>query len=274
MGLVLVALRRARPDLLLGEGARERAKLLLLVGQRERDAARVVSTVAIGTLRKSRLTSQSMSVDGRRPAVKAPRSVSTTCASGAGTPRAAPASRSSTGSRGRSRPASAGPCSGRTAPARRRCSRSPVRSTSPRSGTVEILGETMGRTDLARLRESIGFVDTRVGGRFAPLLTVRQVVRTGATATIGYFEERLSGLDLDRADELVGTFGLGPDRRAAFRRLLRGGAEAGADRAGARRAPPPAAARRAGRRPRPPRPGDAARLARPRRAPAARHSRW
>ena len=67
----------------------------------------------------------------------------------------------------------------------------------------------MGRTDLARLRESIGFVDTRVGGRFAPLLTVRQVVRTGATATIGYFEERLSGLDLDRADELVGTFGLG-----------------------------------------------------------------
>ena len=59
----------------------------------------------------------------------------------------------------------------------------------PSSGTVEILGETMGRTDLARLRESIGFVDTRVGGRFAPLLTVRQVVRTGATATIGYFEQ-------------------------------------------------------------------------------------
>jgi iron complex transport system ATP-binding protein len=80
----------------------------------------------------------------------------------------------------------------------------------PSSGTVEILGETMGRTDLARLRESIGFVDTRVGARFAPLLTVRQVVRTGATATIGYFEERLSGLDLDRADELVGTFGLAP----------------------------------------------------------------
>ena len=68
----------------------------------------------------------------------------------------------------------------------------------------------MGRTDLARLRESIGFVDARIGARFAPLLTVRQVVRTGATATIGYFEERLSGLDLDRADEFVGTFGLGP----------------------------------------------------------------
>jgi len=79
----------------------------------------------------------------------------------------------------------------------------------PSSGPVEILGETMGRTDLARLRGAIGFVDTRVGARFAPLLSVREVVRTGGTATIGYFEERLSGLDLDRADELVGTFGLG-----------------------------------------------------------------
>ena len=75
-------------------------------------------------------------------------------------------------------------------------------------GTVEVLGETMGRTDVPRLRESIGFVDPRIGPRFAPLLTVRQVIRTGATATIGYFEERLSGLDLDRADELLGTFGL------------------------------------------------------------------
>jgi iron complex transport system ATP-binding protein len=75
-------------------------------------------------------------------------------------------------------------------------------------GTVEVLGETMGRTDVPRLRESIGFVDPRIGPRFAPLLTVRQVIRTGATATIGYFEERLSGLDLDRADDLLGVFGL------------------------------------------------------------------
>ena len=75
-------------------------------------------------------------------------------------------------------------------------------------GTVEVLGETMGRTDVPRLRESIGFVDPRIGARFAPLLSVRQVIRTGATATIGYFEERLSGLDLDRADDLLGTFGL------------------------------------------------------------------
>jgi len=78
----------------------------------------------------------------------------------------------------------------------------------PSEGTVEILGKRMGRTDVPRLRESIGFVDARIGPRFAPKLSVRQVIRTGATATIGYFEERLSGLDVDRADDLLGAFGL------------------------------------------------------------------
>ena len=41
------------------------------------------------------------------------------------------------------------------------------------------------------------------------MLTVREVVRTGATGTIGYFEQRLGMLDIDRADTLLGTFGLG-----------------------------------------------------------------
>jgi iron complex transport system ATP-binding protein len=79
----------------------------------------------------------------------------------------------------------------------------------PSSGSVEILGETMGRTDTPRLREQIGFVDARDGDRFAPMLSVREVVRTGATGTIGYFEQRLGMLDIDRADTLIGTFGLG-----------------------------------------------------------------
>lgn len=79
----------------------------------------------------------------------------------------------------------------------------------PSRGQVEILGETMGRTDAARLRERIGFVDDRDGNRFAPMLSVREVVRTGATGTIGYFEHRLGMLDIDRADTLLGTFGLG-----------------------------------------------------------------
>ena len=98
---------------------------------------------------------------------------------------------------------------GPTGPARPRSSRSPERSTSRAGAASRSSARRWGAPTSARLRESIGFVDPRAAGRFAPLLTVRQVIRTGATATIGYFEERLSGLDIDRADDLLGTFGLG-----------------------------------------------------------------
>src|SRR5919204_2160340 len=57
----------------------------------------------------------------------------------------------------------------------------------PSAGSVRILGEQLGRTDVFRLRERIGFVDARLGRRFAPGLTVEQVVHTGATGTIGLF---------------------------------------------------------------------------------------
>ena len=79
----------------------------------------------------------------------------------------------------------------------------------PSRGTVEVLGRTMGLTDVSQLREAIGFVDARLGPRLAPMLSVAQVVRTGATGTVGYFEQRLTRLDLDRADELLDLFQLG-----------------------------------------------------------------
>ena len=48
------------------------------------------------------------------------------------------------------------------------------------------------------------------------MLTVRDVVRTGATATIGYFEERLAEVDRSRVDGLIATFGLLPLSRRRF----------------------------------------------------------
>jgi len=86
----------------------------------------------------------------------------------------------------------------------------------PSSGTVEILGRRLGRTDVFRLREAIGFVDARAGHRFAPALSVEEVVRTGATQTIGYFEERLTRGDLERADDRLATFGLGAIAKRRF----------------------------------------------------------
>ena len=75
----------------------------------------------------------------------------------------------------------------------------------PSSGTVDILGERLGRTDVFRLREQIGFIDSRLGRRFASELTVAEVVRTGATGTIGLFEERLTAEDRERATAQLAT---------------------------------------------------------------------
>lgn len=85
----------------------------------------------------------------------------------------------------------------------------------PSTGSVAVLGETLGHTDAHRLRERIGFVDARAADRFAPALTVEQVVRTGATQTIGLFSERLTSDDLDRVRRLVQTLGI--DRIATRR---------------------------------------------------------
>ena len=78
----------------------------------------------------------------------------------------------------------------------------------PSTGVASLLGERLGRTDVFRLRERIGFVDARLGRRFAPGLTVEQVVSTGATGTVGLFEERVSERDRDLGRSLLETLGV------------------------------------------------------------------
>ena len=79
----------------------------------------------------------------------------------------------------------------------------------PSRGAVQILGEPMGRTDVFRLRERIGFVDARLGRQLASGLTVRQVVETGATGTVGWFPERMGPDEGRRATDLLDSFGCG-----------------------------------------------------------------
>ena len=76
------------------------------------------------------------------------------------------------------------------------------------TGTVHVLGELLGRTDVFRLRERVGFVDARLGRRFAPGLTVGQVVGTGATGTVGLFEERIAPRQRRLARSLLETLGV------------------------------------------------------------------
>jgi iron complex transport system ATP-binding protein len=86
----------------------------------------------------------------------------------------------------------------------------------PSRGDVAILGRTLGRTDVFRLREEIGFVDARAGRRFAPELTVMEVVCTGVTQTIGYFAERLGHEQVEHVSELMSLFGLETLARRRF----------------------------------------------------------
>lgn len=79
--------------------------------------------------------------------------------------------------------------------------------TFPTSGTVHILGEQMGRVELARLRHSIGHVNPR--HRLQSPLTIRDVVLTGITATIDTpMHWSPSADDCARADTMIAAVGL------------------------------------------------------------------
>lgn len=79
--------------------------------------------------------------------------------------------------------------------------------TFPTTGTVRVLGQQMGRVDLAAVRRHIGHVNPR--HRLQSPLTVREVVLTGITATIDLPIRWTPGpAELSRADAMVGSVGL------------------------------------------------------------------
>ncbi|MGV0742753.1 ABC transporter ATP-binding protein [Mycolicibacterium sp. XJ870] len=93
--------------------------------------------------------------------------------------------------------------------------------TFPTSGTVRVLGEQMGRTDLTALRRSIGHVNPR--HRLQYPLTVREVVLTGVTATVDTAARWTpSPEQVRRAEELIDTVGLSARVEAVWPTLSQG----------------------------------------------------
>lgn len=93
--------------------------------------------------------------------------------------------------------------------------------TFPTSGTVHVLGDQMGRTDLAVLRRSIGHVNPR--HRLQYPLTVREVVLTGITATIDIAAHwKPTAEQASRAEELIDTVGLSARADAIWPTLSQG----------------------------------------------------
>lgn len=93
--------------------------------------------------------------------------------------------------------------------------------TFPTTGVVRILGQQLGRVDLAQLRHSIGHVNPR--HRLQYSLTVREVVLTGITATIDLpLRWQPAAAELEHADALVASVGLTHRADSAWPTLSQG----------------------------------------------------
>ena len=93
------------------------------------------------------------------------------------------------------------------------------------SGTVTVLGETIGRTDVRALRQRIGVVNPSVGhsgpATVDDELSAHEAVLTGFFGTIGLYHE-VSAAQRDRADEALAQVGVAHRRGLRFALLSTG----------------------------------------------------
>lgn len=78
----------------------------------------------------------------------------------------------------------------------------------PTSGTVTILGETLGRTDVFEIRPRIGFASTAMARRIPRDETVLNTVMTAAYSVLGRWNEDYEGIDERRAKRVLADWKL------------------------------------------------------------------
>ena len=79
----------------------------------------------------------------------------------------------------------------------------------PSSGTADVLGRRLGRTDVNDLRTRIGVSSAALADRFEPSERVVDIVLTAAYAMTGRWREQYESLDHERARALLEVFGVG-----------------------------------------------------------------
>lgn len=92
----------------------------------------------------------------------------------------------------------------------------------PTTGTVDVLGERLGRVNVFDLRTRIGFTSAAVHGRVPPQERVRDVVVSAGYAVLGRWRETYDSMDTDRADELLATLGISQLAERTFGTLSEG----------------------------------------------------
>jgi iron complex transport system ATP-binding protein len=103
----------------------------------------------------------------------------------------------------------------------------------PSSGTVTILGERLGRTDVFELRPRIGFASSAMARRIPPEESVLDVVLTAAFSVLGRWREDYEDIDERRAlrvlaewkldhlaDRTFGTLSDGEQKRVQIARAV------------------------------------------------------
>jgi iron complex transport system ATP-binding protein len=73
----------------------------------------------------------------------------------------------------------------------------------PSSGTVEVLGQRLGRTDVRTLRERIAFSSPALAAKLEPTMTAVEVVMTARYAALAPWWHRYTDADRQRAHELL-----------------------------------------------------------------------
>ena len=69
----------------------------------------------------------------------------------------------------------------------------------PTSGTVDVLGQRLGRTDVRTLRERIAFSSPALAARLEPSMTAAQVVMTARYAALAPWWHQYTDADKERA---------------------------------------------------------------------------
>ncbi|MGH3787829.1 MAG: ABC transporter ATP-binding protein [Pseudonocardiaceae bacterium] len=92
----------------------------------------------------------------------------------------------------------------------------------PTCGTVHILGERLGRTDVFELRPRIGFSSASLAGRIPGDEMVSDLVVSAGYAVLGRWRERYEYLDQARAAGLLTALGVGEMTSRRFGTLSEG----------------------------------------------------
>ncbi|WP_308167268.1 ABC transporter ATP-binding protein [Catellatospora tritici] len=78
----------------------------------------------------------------------------------------------------------------------------------PTKGSVYVLGERIGRVDMHELRTRIGLSTAGLAERIPASELVRDVVVTASWSVVGRFRESYDPMDLARAEQLLGEWGM------------------------------------------------------------------